>query len=103
LKNGVSSGSAIADRLPLLQLVMESANADSQREAHDGQSAIADSTGASAGAPAHGLNRDDLAQGLRRLGVPLGRSRQLIDAAIAALPRAEATEEEVLRQAIRSI
>jgi len=107
LKRGVSSGSAVAtrlgspqaDRLPVLHLVNESAVADSHRGPHVAQSAVADAPGVAGDGP----NRDDLAQGLIRLGVPVGRSRLLIDAAIAALPRAEASEAEILRQAIRSI
>ena len=99
LKCGVSSGRAVATRLPVLHLVNQSAGADSRRSSHVAQSAIEDSPGETA----DGLKRDDLAQGLIRLGVPTGRSRQLIDAAIAALPQAEASEAEILRTAIRSI
>jgi 5-methylcytosine-specific restriction endonuclease McrA len=99
LKHQVASGQAVADRLPVLHLVRESATADSVRGDGGSQSATADCCGE----PNHGVNREDLAHGLRRLGVPMARSRQLIDAAIASLPPAEATEAEVLRRAIRSI
>jgi len=99
LKRGVSSGRAVADRLPVLHLVNESAVADSHCGPRVAQSAVADAPGVAGDGP----NRDDLAQGLIRLGVPVGRSRLLIDAAIAALPRAEPSEAEILRQAIRSI
>jgi len=49
------------------------------------------------------LDLDDLAGGLTRLGVPAGRSRQIIVAALESLPRAEITEANVLRRAIASI
>jgi len=84
LEREVASQRVEADGLPVLHLSRreESANADSDYEP---------------------VNRDDLACGLRRLGVPAARSRQLIDAAILALPQAEMSEENVLRRAIRSI
>ena len=84
LEREVAAERDVADGLPVLHL--------SRRE----QSAFEDSDYES-------VNRDDLACGLSRLGVPAARSRQLIDAAILALPQAELSEENVLRKAIRSI
>ena len=90
LAREVDSERAVADRLPVLQFVAESA-----RE----ESACADSV-----APAdHGLDLEGLTCGLMRLGVPATRSRRIINAAIAAIPPAEATEARVLRQAIASL
>jgi len=108
----VAAGQNRADRLPVLRLVSATpatsrtsrtlatsatgAPIESEAQSAGGaQSAIADSDYET-------VNRDDLAHGLKRLGVPAGRSRQLIDAAIASLPRGETTEESVLRAAIRA-
>ncbi len=51
----------------------------------------------------HGMDVDALGHGLRRLGVPAARSKQIIGAAIVALPAAELTEAAVLRRAPASI
>ena len=111
LGGDVASGRAGADHLPLLRLVTplakqeatadgrkESANADSKPGSPIGteKSAKEDSTPET-------VNRQDLALGLVRLGVPAARSRRLIDAAIMALPLDLISEAEVLRTAIRSI
>ena len=112
-----------ADRLPVLQFSLEaakretpsedpreSANADAVLEsganerlapASDGGFMPTDGDGNTEADGA--VNRDDLAHGLMRLGVPAKRSRRLIDAAIAGLPRTAITEANVLRSAIRSL
>ena len=100
----VAARSAEAAGLPVLQLVaestsapggaaIESADADS---GSPGQSADADSTAAR-------IDETALVHGLTRLGVPVLRSRQIIRAAIGALPRAEITEPAVLRHALAMI
>jgi len=101
------SDRAAADRLPVLSL---EARPGSREGTFDdtGESAIADSalqwkTGNRTAAPDRAMNLDDLACGLMRLGVPRGRSRQMIDAAVEALPCGELTETAVLRKAIVSI
>jgi hypothetical protein len=50
--------------------------------------------------PAGGLDLEALAQGLVRLGVGVRRSRQIVGAAVRALPRGEITEAGVLRRAL---
>jgi len=111
----VTSARVAADRLPVLQLTARplqwqapsggtgsgcrSGDSSGSRSASAGQeSAIADSMLELAT-----LDLDDLAGGLTRLGVPAGRSRQIIVAALESLPRAEITEANVLRRAIASI
>ena len=103
----------------MLRLVLDPAKVSPTRDGAD-ESAYADSAlpcpaGSRESSPGHSeesanadsvrgrVNPDDLAHGLIRLGLPAGRSRRLIDAAIKALPRAELTESNVLRTAIRSI
>jgi hypothetical protein len=115
LRREVADGLGQADRLPVLKLVVEqSANADSGRAfAHGPAASSAPAPAAassSAPAPASAaasvdgvVNRDDLALGLVRLGVPAARSKRLIDAAIRALPTEQVNEANVLRTAIRSI
>jgi len=77
-------------RLPVLQLVAEPAGEESSNE---DSNVAAD----------HALDLEGLACGLMRLGVPAVRSRQIINAAIEALPSAETTEATVLRAAIASL
>ena len=107
LERDVAAERAVADGLPVLRLVTEPTKCGTSgtpgtpgtpRTSEDiaAQSSNADSD-------YELVNRDDLACGLNRLGVPAARSRQLIDAAILALPRAEISDENVLRRAIRSI
>ena len=94
------SGSAVgANRLPVLQL---EAKSPCRKKADDGrqESAIADSA---PGLATGDVNLEDPACGLARLGVPATRSRQMIDAAIAAQPCGLLTEANVLRRAIASI
>jgi len=120
----VAADRAAADRLPVLQLVAGSAeSADADSDGSPGsQSAGADSNGsaasrsadadsdasppsqsADADSTAGGIDPAALAHGLTRLGVPLPRSRQMIRAAICAIPRGEITEAAVLRRALAMI
>ena len=46
---------------------------------------------------------EDLTSGLVRLGIPTARSRELVHAAIEAMPPAEATEAGVLQRALASL
>jgi len=91
LAREVESERAVVDRLPVLQFVAKPAG---------GESANEDSILEPA---SHALNLEDLTRGLMRLGVSAMRSRRIIDAAIEALPRAEATEASVLQRAIASL
>ena len=107
LGSTVGSAGTDADRLPVRQVVADPA--DRKRPA-DGtsESAIADSeAGAAPGNGRNvadcGLNLDALSHGLIRLGVPAARSRRIIGAVVAGLPRAEITEANVLRKALASI
>jgi hypothetical protein len=67
---------------------------------------LADATSAKESADADspalrsGLDVEALAQGVERLGVPLGRSRQLVGTAIATVPVAEISEATVLRRVL---
>jgi len=79
-----------SDGLPVLQVVAQPAGEES---------ADADSVASTS----HGLDLDDLACGLMRLGVTGVQSRRVINAAIEGLPPAEATEASVLRRAIASL
>ena len=107
IEREVASERTVADRLPVLQCVVDRA----KRKAPSGgaeESAIEDSALESELDNGHvvadcGLDLDDLAGGLTRLGVPAGRSRRLIAAAIEALPGTEIAEANVLRRAIASI
>jgi len=121
LERAVGSERAAAERLPVLQIVPESANrqgatcgpresaaADSvkgrrrTRSAADGS--VRPGRAASAEVAAdHGLNLGDLAQGLMRLGLTADRSMRMIETAVAALPRGEVTEASVLRRAVAAI
>jgi len=96
-----------ANRLPVLHLVAEVAQggtpAGDSRQSANADSVLDHSPRGGAITADAALNREDLAHGLKRLGVPLARSRQLIDAAIASMPRVEISEENVLWQAIGSI
>ena len=126
IEREVASERAVADRLPVLQLVAERANRKapysdgsgsrcrfrgsdaSLSDSAGGESAIADSVLEPASGDCElladrALDLDDLAGGLKRLGVSAARSRRMIAAAIEALPRAETTEANVLRKAIASI
>jgi hypothetical protein len=88
--------SAIADSTKPASTPPQSAIADSTKPASASpQSAIADS-GVT-------LNLEDIAYGLVRLGVPIRRSRKLVNAAAAALPRSERTEASVLRRSLALI
>lgn len=89
----VASERSQADRLPVVQFVARSTVEESD----------ADSSALTNAASDHGLNLDDLACGLTRLGVSAIRSRRIIDAAIAALPPDEMTEATVLRRALASL
>jgi 5-methylcytosine-specific restriction endonuclease McrA len=106
-EQAVRSDRAVADRLPVLRLEARPEGPGSTSRG-SGESAIADSVsgrtpGCRPGATDSALNLDDLTCGLMRLGVPRGRSKQMIDAAVEALPRGELTEANVLRRAIASI
>ncbi len=96
---GAPGGAVGANRLPVLQLEAKSPR---RKKADDGrqESAIADSA---PGRATGDVNLEDPACGLARLGVPATRSRQMIDAAIAAQPCGLLTEANVLRRAIASI
>jgi len=89
-----ASERALADRLPVLQFVAKST---------DEASADADSSEMTVAASDHGLNVDDLACGLTRLGVSAMRSRRIITSAMAALPPTEMTEASILRRALASL
>jgi len=107
LGRDLASDGAVADRLPVLQLVAESANSAAPPGARE-ESAPADS-GAEAGSgdrwgvTGRGLDLEALAHGLMRLGLPIVRSRQIIGAAIEALRRGEIAEAGVLRRALALI
>jgi hypothetical protein len=125
LGRNVASVCLTADRLPVLQLVVKPASREetpggtgSQRRIRNlrgnrpasarAESAVADSAvapeEAHADAAAAGpLDLDELALGLRRLGVPAVRSRSMVRAAIESLPRGEISEANVLRRALASI
>jgi hypothetical protein len=100
--------SAIADSTKIVPPSPQSAIADSTKIAPASQrSAIADSTKPAPTSPQSAiadsgvtLNLEDIAYGLVRLGVPIRRSRKLVNAAAAALPRSERTEASVLRRSL---
>jgi len=49
------------------------------------------------------LDLEELATGLRRLGVPAGRSRRIVSEVVRTMPRSEITEARVMRRAIAAI
>jgi hypothetical protein len=91
LARAVESDRAQADRLPVVRLAAEPTAAESAKT---------DSAAVMNVAADDGLDRDDLAHGLTRLGVPATRSRRIINAAIRAIPPGQATEGSVLRRAL---
>ena len=106
----VAADRAAAERLPVLQFASMGMSmgrpatglpATEPCACAEYESADADST--AGGYTLDTLDRDALAQGMARLGVPLGRSRHVIASAIAALPRDALSEATVLRRALALI
>ena len=97
LERDIASESAVAERLPVLQLVEAGEEAEGS-PADRSESADADS-GVGSGSR-NSVNLEDLAGGLVSLGWSATRSRTMIAAAIETLPPNEITEANVLRKAL---